>query len=148
MAETKNEKKQLNYVANPEAAARIPSAKRLVTNIRGIGDDRYEVYFVVPETDAECQDRYGCPLSELIALGVRNISTRPDYQSFVDKEAGTVDHAGMQKAADEYKPGQRQPGAGAAVKAKAAEAKAAEEELGMSLAEMIALVKAKKAAKK
>ena len=82
---------------------------------------RYEIYFLVPTTDEECQERYGVPLSDLIAYGVQKISTGPnyldagfDYETDENKKPITTTaklkangHAEMQKLADEYKPGQR-----------------------------------------
>jgi hypothetical protein len=137
MAE-KNEKVELNYLANAEAAAAIPSDQRLVTNIgQGkSGNDRYEVYFLIPKTDEECQARYGQDLAFLVELGVRNISTKPKFETAFDEASGTFDHAMLQKLADEYRPGVRQPSVKAEQARLGAEVAALTPE-GMTTAEFI-----------
>ena len=90
----------------------IPNTKRLVTNI-GVAKGskvKYEVYFLIPDNDAEAQERYDCKLADLVSAGVRSFSTRPDYPSVGFNEDGTLKpegHKAMQTLADGYKPGQR-----------------------------------------
>ena len=120
----------------------------LITNVgfkRG-SEDRYEILWMIPKDEEECQDRYGCPLSDLITAGVRNLSTRPPYQLVGFDEAGNLKaegHEAMQQLADDYKPGQRAAG-GPTQKAMAAKAKNAEAELGMSMEAMVEKMKALK----
>ena len=131
-----NGTEKTNYHANMEAAEKIPSHKRLVTNIgafRG-SKEKFEVYFLVPVSDQECQVRYDCKLEYLIEAGVRQLATRVDYPSVgFDFETDTTDkiiaetgelkdggHEAMQELADGYKVGAKRV-AGTTQKKKAAE---------------------------
>lgn len=114
------EKKEITYVAgdNPYIGE-----KWIVTNIgahRG-ADTVFEIYWKVPSSDEESQDRYGCDLIDLVEAGVRQLSTRPDYKTVGFEDDGSLKdggHEAMQALADGYKPGQRVAATGG-VKAKA-----------------------------
>ena len=146
-------KKVVNHFANMDAAGKIEQAKRLVTHIgfkRG-AEDKYEIYFLIPDTDEEAKARYDCTLANLIEMGVRKISTSPDYPTVMFDEAGNLKEGGHeagQALADGYTVGRKSAGPG--VKAKAAERDAlyaAAEEAGVDIAAVIAAAKAKKARK-
>ena len=125
MTETNgNDKKQINYHGNVDAAELIPQHKRLVTNIgafRG-AEDRFEIYFLIPETDEECQTRYDCDLAYLLSAGIRQLTTRVDYPSVgFEEETGELKedgHEAMQTLADGYRVGAKR--VGTSVKKKAA----------------------------
>ena len=108
-----------------DAAEKIPSSQRLVTNIgafRG-STEKHEVYFLVPSTDEEAVERYDCQLEDLVEMGVRQIATRIDYPSVMYDEAGDLKeggHAAGQELADGYRVGAKRV-AGATQKKKAAE---------------------------
>ncbi len=134
---TSTPKVETEYHANMDAIDGIPQHKRLVTKIGSTKKSlqKYEIYFLVPETDEECKARYGIPLSALIIKGVQGMSTGPDYpgvgfnfdvpavttvdpknadKPFVDyplkvnAETGNITgHIEMQTLADGYKPGMR-----------------------------------------
>ena len=126
---------ETEYHAGSGDSALIPNDKRLVTKIGSTKKSlqKYEIYFLVPETDEECKARYGIPLSALIIKGVQGLSTGPDYPSvgfdfeaitkvtadpknadkdFVDyplkrnAEGIIIGHEAMQTLADGYQPGQ------------------------------------------
>ena len=143
-------KKVVNHHANMEAAGKIDQAKRLVTNIgfkRG-AEDKYEIYFLIPDSDEEAKARYDCSLADLIEMGVRKISTSPDYPTVMFDEEGNLKeggHAAGQALADGYTVGRKS--AGPSVKAKAAEHDAllaAAADAGVDIAAVIAAAKAKK----
>ena len=103
----------------------------LVTRIRNPLDPEAadEIVWLVPQSDEECQERYGCDLKILIAAGVRNFTTRPDYYQsgyegetvdgkFVPSERKADAQEQMQGLADAYQPG-RVATAGPSQKAKA-----------------------------
>ncbi len=126
MTETNgNETKEITYHANEEASEKIPNTKRLVTNIgafRGV-DTKYEIYFLIPESDEEASERYDCKLANLVEMGVRQIATRIDYPSVgFDEDGGLKEggHEAMQVLADGYKVGAKRV-AGVTQKKKAAE---------------------------
>lgn len=103
-------KKEINYHANMDASEAIPNTKRLTTNVGAIrgADERYEVYFLIPETNEEAIERYDCKLSDLVEMGVRQIATRVDYPSVGFDEVGDLKdggHEAMQVLADGYKVG-------------------------------------------
>lgn len=101
-------------------------------------DEKYEIVWDVPETDEACKERYDCDLKTLIEAGVRQFSTRPNYQDVGFDDNGVLKpdgHLEMQKLADGYKVGQRQVGVGQ--KATVAKVKKAEAELDMSLDDMV-----------
>lgn len=91
--------------------------------------NRYEILWPIPQTDEECQDRYGCDLKKLIELGVQIFSHAPDYASLFDgKDEYSIElHEGLQSLADAQKAGMRKAGKGAQVKADAATGRKAAE---------------------
>lgn len=115
--------------------------KTQITTAIGYGrkpDEKYEIVWDVPSTDAQCQERYDCDLKTLIEAGVRQFSTRPNYQDVGFETDGTLKtdgHLEMQKLADGYKVGQRQ--VGTSQKATVQKVKQAEAQLDMSLDEMV-----------
>ena len=129
-------KVETQYHAGSGDSALIPNDKRLVTKIGSTKKSlqKYEIYFLVPETDEECQARYGIPLSALIIKGVQGLSTGPnypevgfdfnvapvitddpkspdkpftDYPLKNDSEGNVSGHIEMQTLADGFQPGQR-----------------------------------------
>ncbi len=120
-----NDKKEITYHANTDASELIPSNKRLVTNIgafRG-ADDRFEIYFLVPQNDEEAQARYDCTLAYLVEAGIRQLTTRVDYPSVgFNEDDGSLKeggHKAMQVLADGYRVGMKRV-AGVTQKKKAA----------------------------
>ena len=117
------------------------------TGARKGADNRYEIIWVIPETDEESTSRYGKPLSFLIKKGVQEISHGPTYNTLFDgkDQYSEALHNKLQAMADDYKPGDRKVGANATIKAEAAagrEAKKITEELGFSTPEeMVAFIK-------
>jgi len=110
-------KPEINYHAGSGDSALIQSDKRLQTNIGFTAKttEKFEIYWLVPDTDEECKERYDCELKDLITAGVRQLTTRPDYKSVGFEEDGALKpngHAEMQKMADGYKVGQRQAATG------------------------------------
>jgi len=104
-------------------------------------DAKYEIYWLVPTTgivdelkemSGECQERYNCDLVDLIEMGVRQMSTRPNYQmEGFDSETGELfpeGHEKMQALADAYKVGARS--AGPSIKSKAAKLDQMEKKYG------------------
>ena len=87
----------------------------------GDKSQRWNVYFPVPKNQEEAKTRYDCDLSDLVAAGVRQFSTRPDYlDAGFDYEKGAdkkprvetarlkaKGQALMQDLADAYKVGAR-----------------------------------------
>lgn len=133
-----NGKREINYHA---PVVEFDNKKTLITSIgfTAKSDEKYEIAWLIPETDAECQARYDCPLAELVRAGVRQLSTRPDYKTVGFEEDGTLKaegHEAMQDLADGYEVGKRVAGVGQKVMAQ--KAKKAETELGMSMDEIIA----------
>lgn len=114
----------------------------LITNIKARKDkglQTYEVYWLIPESDEESQEYYGCSLRDLIAQGVRNLSTRPNYQlEFVDDLLTETGHANCQTLANNYKVGQKTPGVAKELK----EVQSMAKDAGMSLKEVKALIQA------
>ena len=123
-------------------------------------DTKYEVYWLLPVTDIkdelvalseECQARYDCSLVDLIESGVRQFTTRPDYQGVGFDASGNLvqgGHGFMQDMADNYKAGARAVATGG-VKAKAKKldtmvekyGAGSQDELEARLAKMIELEK-------
>jgi len=123
-------------------------------------DTKYEVYWLLPVTgiredlialSEECQKRYDCTLVDLIESGVRQFTTRPDYQGVGFDAFGNLKEDGhkfMQDMADNYKAGARVAASGG-VKAKAKKldtmvekyGAGSQEELEARLAKMIELEK-------
>jgi len=159
---TENKKKEINYHA---PTVEFDNNNSIVTNIGFTAGslEKYQIVFPIPQDDAECKDRYDCELKDLIAAGVRQLSTRPDYKGVgfycegeKDAEGIEIDkshpmfgelkpdgHEAMQTLADGYKVGQRASG-GPSQKVMAQKAKKAESELGMTMEEMVAKMKALK----
>ncbi len=155
-------KREIEYHA---PVREFDNKKHLVTNIgfTAKAAEKYQIIWLVPETDEECEERYDCKLIELISAGVRQLSTRPDYKTVGFYAAGDIDsngvkiakdsvfigtlkpegHEAMQSLADGYQVGKRVVGTGQKVMAQ--KAVAAEKELGMSMEEMVAKMKAMKA---
>lgn len=107
--------------------------------------EKYEIIWPIPSNDEDCKERYDCPLSTLIEAGVRQFSTRPDYKfvGFTDEgELKPEGHEAMQTLADGYEVGKRS--AGPNQKVMAAKATQAEADLGMTMEEMVAKMKAMK----
>lgn len=140
--ETKKPKKEeIEYVP---AVREFDNTRTLITNVGFTAGAkvRYEVIWDIPATDKEAQARYDCTLQDLIAAGVRQYSTRPDYKAVGFDDDGNLKpdgHEEMQKLADGYKVGQRAVGTGA--KAVVQKVKRTEAELGMTFDEMAAKIK-------
>lgn len=121
-----------------------PSEKTLITNIKASkekGLQTYEVYWLIPDSDEESQERYKCSLKDLIGQGVRNLSTRPNYQlEFVDNVLVNDGHAKCQALADEYVCG----AARTSVNRELKEVKTMAIEAGMSMSELKAMIAAHK----
>jgi hypothetical protein len=125
-------KREIDYHA---PVREFDNTKHLVTNIgfTAKSDEKYQVIWLIPTTDEECQERYDSPLSALIEAGVRQLSTRPDYKTVGFHDNGALKpegHEAMQTLADGYEIGKRTAGVGQKVMAQ--KAKKAEEELGMT----------------
>jgi len=142
MAE-KEAKKEIVYVP---AIREYDNTKSLITNVgsaRGVST-RYEIIFDIPETDEACIARYGIGIKDLVTAGVRQLSTHVDYASVGFDEDGNLKedgHKAMQELADGYTVGRKSDPAKASDKKLATEAKKAQSELGMTMAEMIAKMK-------
>ena len=139
-------KREIDYHA---PVREFDNEKHLVTNIgfTAKSDEKYQVIWLIPTTDEECQERYDAPLSALIEAGVRQLSTRPDYKTVGFEDNGDLKdegHVAMQTLADGYEIGKRVAGVGQKVMAQ--KAKKAEEELGMTVEQMVEKMKAMKAA--
>lgn len=144
MTEENEKKREIDYHA---PVREFDNMKHVVTNIgfTAKSDEKFQVIWLIPETDEECQERYDSPLSALIEAGVRQLSTRPDYKTVGFNEDGTLKdegHEAMQTLADGYEIGKRVTGVGQ--KVMATKAKKAEEELGMTIEEQVALIKSMK----
>ena len=117
-----------------------PSDKTLITNIKAsktAGLQTYEVYFLIPDSDEESMEQYNCNLRDLIAQGVRNLSTRPPYQlEFEGEELTPEAHARCQDLADNYRCGAKGVGGASMVKIK----QAAKSE-GMSNADILEAIR-------
>jgi hypothetical protein len=106
-------------------------------------EEKFQIVWPVPTSDEDCQERYDCSLDTLIAAGVRQLSTRPDYKTVGFDDDGFLKdggHEAMQTLADGYKVGARRVG-GPTQKAKAADMdEIAAAAKGLSKAEIIALI--------
>lgn len=149
MSENTDEKKVIEHVA---PVREFDNTRTVVTRIgyeRG-SSIRYEIVFDVPRTDDEAKTRYDCTLAELVAMGVKQITTRPDYKTVGFDADGNLKpngHNEMQKLADGYKVGARVSG-GPTQKAKVAGYNEIQDASGgMSTEEIKALV-AKEAARR
>jgi hypothetical protein len=132
-----NGKEKVREIDYHAPVREFDNTKHLVTNIgfTAKSDEKYQVIWLIPTTDEECQARYDSPLSALIEAGVRQLSTRPDYKTVGFHDNGALKpegHEAMQTLADGYEIGKRTAGA--------------EEELGMTVEEMVEKMKAMKAA--
>jgi len=104
MAEEKVEKKVINYV-DPIVN---PGSDDIITYIgatRG-ASTKYGVVFPVMVDEEFLKERYNMTLLEVVQAGVRQISTRPNYDAAFGAD-GSVDQTKMQAIADAYKPGSR-----------------------------------------
>lgn len=114
------DKRELTHIAGVKPDDNKPY---LHTNI---GFDResetkYEIYWLIPATEEEAQERYNCSLQDLVESGVRQFTTRPDYKGVGFNDDGTLKeggHEAMQEHADNYKVGARVTGTGVKTKAK------------------------------
>lgn len=136
------EKKEINYHA---PVYEFDNKKTVVTNVGFTAGavEKYQIAWLVPKTDEEAKERYDCTLNDLVAAGVRQFSTRPDYKTVGFDDDGNLKpegHEAMQSLADGYKFGARASG-GPTQKVMAQKAKSAESELDMSLEEMVAKMK-------
>ena len=136
--ETKTAKREIVY--NP-AVREFDNTKNLITNIgfTAKADEKFEILWIIPESDEESMERYDCKLAVLVQAGVRQLSTRPDYKTVGFDDDGTLKpkgHEAMQDLADGYKVGARV--VGVSQKATLAKVKKAETDLGMSHDEMVA----------
>ena len=97
----------------------------------------YEIVWLIPTTDEAALERYNATLQDLVVLGVRNLTTKPQYHLEGFDEAGNLlenGHELMQEIADSYKVGARK------VSVKTAEQRQLESVLankGMTMAELI-----------
>ena len=97
----------------------------------------YEITWPVPQDTDEAKERYNCSLEDLITLGIRNLTTKPDYQSVGFDDKGNLlenGHELMQALAASYKVGARK------TNVKTQEQKQLESVLaakGMTMAELI-----------
>ena len=137
-------KREIDYHA---PVREFDNKTHLITSIgfTAKSDEKYEIIWLIPSTDEECQGRYDCDLAVLVQAGVRQLSTRPDYKTVGFEEDGTLKpegHEAMQTLADGYEIGKRVVGTGQKVMAQ--KAKKAEEDLGMTIDEMVAKMKAMK----
>jgi len=140
MTENNDTEEKREIVYHP-AIREFDNTANLITNIgwTAKADEKYEILWPIPSTDEECKARYDCSLDVLIQAGVRQFSTRPDYKTVGFDDAGDLKPAGheaMQELADGYKVGARV--VGVSQKKIVAEVKAAEADLGMTHAEMVA----------
>jgi len=131
-------KKEIDYHA---PVREFDNTKTVVTRVGFTAGsvEKYEILWPIPSTDEEAQERYDCLLTTLVEAGIRQLSTRPDYKYVGFKEDGTLKddgHQAMQTLADGYQVGKRAIGTGQKVMAQ--KAKKAEEELGMTMEEMVA----------
>ena len=136
-----SKKREIDYHA---PVREFDNTKTVVTNVgfTAKSDEKYQILWAIPSTDEEAQERYDCPLSTLVEAGIRQLSTRPDYKYVGFEEDGTPKpdgHQAMQDLADGYQVGKRAIGTGQKVMAQ--KAKKAEEELGMTMEEMVAKMK-------
>lgn len=131
---------KVETIINPNLAAR-PEGKEgedfltaIIGRQWGKKNEAWEVYFKIPKNEDECQARYGCDIQDLVTLGVRNLTTKPqyldcfEYQTFETgpnkgkpnvSTAVLKSHELLQKLADDYRPGNRDLGKNAITKAKA-----------------------------
>lgn len=105
--------------------------------------DKYQIVWPVPQNDNEAQERYGCSIMDIVAFGVRNLATKPNYKLVGFDKNGNLKpdgHEEMQKLADGYQPGRR-IAMGTSQKAIVQNVKKAEKELDMTHDQMIAKLK-------
>jgi hypothetical protein len=126
-----------------------PGPDDIVTHIgesRG-ASTKYGVVFPVMIDEEFLKERYNMTLLEMVQAGVRQISTRPSYDAAFLAD-GTVDHAKLQKIADDYKPGNRQVAGPKVTKEQAKLGRAvAKEASGLTQEEIMAAIAAAKAKK-
>lgn len=152
-----NEKREIEYVSNPDAIERFPNGSRIVTAIgyTAKADTRYEVYLPIVKTDEEAQERYNCDMDYIIAAGIRQLATRVDYKTVgfygpddPEVKAGTIaegtlkpdGHNAMQAQADDYRVGQKREAGPSAKAAKAKLSAIDEQARAMGFASMDELI--------
>jgi hypothetical protein len=151
--ETKVEKKpvkEINYI-DPITAANDEDVVTHIGVSRG-ASTKYGVVFPVFSQDGKVdfdlmKERYNMSELELVQAGIRQLSTRPNYDSAFGAD-GSVDHAKLQEIADNYKPGSR-VSAGPKVTKEAAKMgrMVAKEAGGLSTEEIMEAIAAAKAKK-
>jgi hypothetical protein len=144
-----------------------PGEKYVITAVGASANspEKYNVAWVVPQTDRAAIDRYDVEngLIDLVEMGVRQLSTRPNYQAagfnmdakFTTTTEDGVErtdaplvengHALMQQAADDYRVGRTRtaaPKLTAEDKAAMKELKAISAKSGLSPAELLERIKA------
>lgn len=139
------DKREIDYHA---PVIDFDNTKTLITNIgfTAKSDEKFQIAWLVPESDEESLARYDCKLATLIEAGIRQFSTRPNYKDVgfeINGDLKPEGHEAMQTLADGYQVGQRAT-AGASQKVMAQKAKKAEAELGMTMEEMVEKMKALK----
>jgi hypothetical protein len=94
-------KREIDYHA---PVREFDNTKHLVTNIgfTAKSDEKYQVIWLIPTTDEECQERYDSPLSALIEAGVRQLSTRPDYKTVGFHDNGALKPEGHDRRGTRY----------------------------------------------
>jgi hypothetical protein len=144
-AEVKKEVKVINYV-DPIINAGDDDVVTHIGVSRG-ASVKYGVVFPVLNDADFIKERYNMSILELLQAGVRQLSTRPNYDSAFGAD-GSVDHAKLQEIADNYKPGSR-VSAGPKVTKEAAKMgrMVAKEAGGLSTEEIMEAIAAAKAKK-
>ncbi len=150
--ESNDNEREISYHA---PVREFDNTKNMITRIgfTAKADEKFEILWPIPESDEESQERYDCSLAVLIQAGIRQFSTRPDYKEtgfYTDPDKENYaqlkpnGHEAMQKLADDYKVGARVVGVSQRIIVQ--KVKEAENELGMSHAEMVAKMKEMKEA--
>lgn len=109
--------------------------------------ERYEIGFLIPQTDEEAQERYGTDLQGLVSLGLKTIATRIGYKDVGFNEDGSLKSRGhelMQELADLYRVNsRRERSAAQKIEAEKAQKIAAYcSEKGLNLDEVLANIEA------
>lgn len=168
MTETNEKKAKVEITYVPPVAEMDSDKDWEITYVGASGNSltKYGVAFEVPTTDEQARERYGVEngLIDLIRMGVKQLTTRPNYQKVgfdLDAKFETTDangtvrldaplvengHALMQQLADDFRVG-RQASGDPSQKALMAEVKAISKETGLSPSEILAQVRAIKAMK-
>jgi hypothetical protein len=140
----KKEAKVINYV-DPIINAGDDDVVTHIGVSRG-ASVKYGVVFPVLNDADFIKERYNMTILELLKAGVRQLSTRPNYDSAFGAD-GSVDHAKLQEIADNYKPGSRVSAGPKSVISKEAQREIKKSGLTMEeLMAAVAMAKAKKEA--